>query len=491
MSVQAGSASTQAVTDDRFRQRLQAMGVEHFEVATLAEVRTIISRFIPRRHATLLVGETAIGKTSTALEIARAEAEMLGKIFVQLETLIQGASEEEREERLRPILENPDKYYITYLLKLGGVFPEEVIGRQEARTITYRDPKTGERRTMLVRTELLDATLLLFSIPGIHGCLILDDVTHIIYPNIENLVATFVQERKLGCASGAPSLSENVRIIATGNLPEHTEHAKPLPRHMTGRFSVWLVVPHDVTQWIEIMRNIHGERFSNTIIAYLLRYKEDFHVPEAIHPVLRVGPTPRAFEKAGEALWFLENDPQYAKNPRMMELVLQSYLGPLLAKKIVEFATKRLPSVEEFLESPENVIPMLRNDMDIACRFVTEVVSKLEFSVTKGALEGEQVRIKLPNRRYYIASKNDPNVYIYALTRVMNETTTDYGVMALKSMGTKAKEAVRDFLSKQLLQPKNPGEEAWYKALNEARSTIYNLLITLGIVSALEKASRS
>lgn len=444
---------------------------------------------LPPTVGVMILGEPGIGKTTSVLKRAFEEASRLDKQVVDVSELVT-KPKGEVDKVVAEVRKNPEKFYIISFIKIGSSHPEELTPIPVK--VSVVDPFTKK-----VSTRYADAvfglSLELISIPGVYGCLILDDVTNVVEPQKKDFIAAVYGERRLP-GTHPKYISKNVRVIGTGNLPEHSELARVLPEIMVGRAWQVVVKPDTLESWYQIMKEKYKSvsHIVDEVYAFLKRYPNYAQNLKLLKEMPRVGPVLRSWEAfivTMANLWDI-----YERNVRagMIEHavgILAGSVGPEAAYQFFVYHSKKVPSVEEALSNPHVISSEIAKDLDIAFRFVVQIAHRLEKILTDENVSKETVRVPLGKGLFHEISLGDPQAYIVLLHEVMEHTTSDIIAFAGSMMSRKATEKfktlVREALATRVSSNDPPEVATWKQKVKRAGEAIASFLIHMGITDIM------
>ena len=275
---------------------------------------------IPPTQAALILGPPGVGKSTAIKEFAKSEAKRLGREFIDYD---------DDDELFLKISKNPEKFYVFLDFRLSEVEPTDFLGvpRDIDHFIVYKPLRWVQ----------------VFSHPNAAGLLFLDELTNVRREDILAQAYKLVLDRR----AGFRKFSDNVRIIAAGNHPEHSTVANLLPSPLANRFAIFDIDASDVYEWIEYVDSVEGN-IDPRIAGYLSRFPSDL-IKKSDAETLENFPTPRSWSRLNQVL---RGD---ITNIKIIRELAQSLLGKEVAHKFATFCrlAKYLPSPEEILKNPE------------------------------------------------------------------------------------------------------------------------------------------
>ena len=282
----------------------------------ISELPKLLS-LIPPTQAVLILGPPGVGKSETIRKFAEDEAKRLDKEFVEYD---------EDDELFSKILKDPERYYVFVDFRLSELEPTDLLGipRDENGTITYKPL----RWIKAVRETA--------------GLIFLDELTNVRREDILAASYKLVLDRR----AGFTKISDQVRIIAAGNSPEHSTIANLLPSPLANRFAIIDVEAPDIYEWMEYESAKGG--IDPRIAGYLSRFPSDL-IKKSDAETLENFPTPRSWSRLNQVLR------GKITNIKIIRELAQSLLGKEVAHKFATFCrlAKYLPSPEEILKNPE------------------------------------------------------------------------------------------------------------------------------------------
>ncbi|MEM1694439.1 MAG: hypothetical protein QXH21_07945 [Ignisphaera sp.] len=445
---------------------------------------------MPRDKGAIIYGEPGIGKSTLVLSNAYEEAHRLGKKVIDT-SLLASAEKEKIDALVKEIRRNPEKYYVISFIKLGSALPDDIMP-----TPHIYEVKDEEKGTVTqIELPVFKPSLQLLTIPNIYGCLILDDVTNISDPYKKDFVAGIFGERKLGGTSGV-AISKNVRVIGTGNLPEHSELAHPLPEIMVGRAWQVVVTVDDLETWYHAVKSKYGDSFDDDVYVFLKRYPQYAQNLKLINESPRVGTVLRSWTLLALMLKTFREDVEKAIASNNYEEPLALFAGAVgheAAHQFLTFISKKVPSIEEVLADPSKIQSEIANDLDVAFRFAMQIAQRLDKILTEerhGEKMKETVQVDLGNGVKHIVSLNDPHVYLVLLVDVMQSTTNDITLFVLENMSPNAVNELQRIVRKatQISTPKaDRGTPIglWQERVKKAGEMLREFFVSVCIASVL------
>jgi len=315
-------------------------------------VKSILALY-PPSHSVLLLGPPGVGKSRTIWEFAEEEALRLGREFVDYD---------DDDELYLKVVKSPERYYVFLDFRLSECEPSDFLGvpRDTDHYIVYKPLRWVH----------------VFALPKIAGMLFLDELTNIRREDVLAQAYKLVLDRK----AGYKKFSENVRIIAAGNDPEHSAIANLLPAPLLNRFSVLKIDAPTVEEWISYVDE-HEGGVDVRIAGYLLRFRDDLiHVSDAA--TLQQYPTPRSWSKLNEII-----RAKHDLDENVPHELATSYVGPSVAAKFIAFCKigAKLPTPERLLEKPELLDEIVdeKNELDVLYYAVVSVMSYVNEKTVK------------------------------------------------------------------------------------------------------------
>lgn len=447
-----------------------------FPTMKLSEAINLIFSF-PRDVSVVIYGEPGIGKTTVMLEKAKEEAAKLGKKLVDT-SLFTPMRIEWVEETIKEIIRNPSEYYVLSYIKLGAAQPEDLL------PYPYIIKAESGNAKAVTELTVLKPALLLPTYPGIYGLIFVDEVTNISDMHKKDFIAGLFGERKVG-GTGGLTLSENVRVVGAGNMPEHSSLAQPLPEIVVGRAWQMIVEPDDLVTWYHVMREKYGDAV-NPVYVFLHQNPYFAQNIELLEEVPRVGPTYRSWTMLIRLI--ANNREKFEKdvaerNVNALTSLAAGCVGRVVAPYFVAFLLKRTPSVEEVMANPKLFDEVVK-DLDTMLSFSLHVTQRLEKALNKpSAQQGAEVVVKLDKHQVTLHT-DDPTLYLVALAEVMKRGTSDVAAFVFKSMSAEARSKLSSLVSSHLVPPKKDQGTAkgvWLSKVHEAAKTIANAMISQGI----------
>lgn len=194
------------------------------------------------------------------------------------------------------------------------------------------------------------------------GALILEDITQA-QRSVQVACFQLVQERSMGDIE----LSDQVRIILTGNRASDKAGARELPSPLRNRVCVLSLEP-DLEEWM----NWAGAQALPGVIGGFLQYKPQFfsQLPTQADKANGQFATPRSWENTGRVMLTLDSN----SDPAGPLLTLSGGLvGEGVATEFVAFVKlqKELPNPKAVLDDPEKAMPNPPTEPDRLAALVT------------------------------------------------------------------------------------------------------------------------
>jgi len=275
-------------------------------------------KLLPPSQSVLILGPPGVGKSTVVRRFAELEAQRLQKEFVDYN---------EDDEQYEKIIDNPERYYVYIDFRLTELEPSDLIGvpRDENGTITYKP---------LRWIKLCAKTA---------GLVFLDELTNVRREDILAASYKLVLDRRAGFVK----LSDQVRVIAAGNRPEHSTVANLLPSPLINRFAV-IEVEVTLDDWLEYVNENEGG-LDPRVSGYLARFPTDLYKQNGEPETLENYPTPRSWSRLNAIIRSLSD----GSDARVKEIA-KSLLGHEVAEKFAAFCRlqRYLPSPEEILKNP-------------------------------------------------------------------------------------------------------------------------------------------
>jgi MoxR-like ATPase len=274
----------------------------------------------------LLLGPPGIGKTEVVRALARREAERLGKTFVDLT----GEIGDEVVERIRA---DPQSHYLFLRVVAPTVFPEELGFPRER----------GNGLVDIVPPK----KLYLFTVPGVHGVLFVDEITNVQLEAQISMFFSLIQEKEFGWGI---KLSPNIKIVLAGNTPEWSEIVRALPKPLRARMTIINVEPPTVKEWGAYMEKTYGDGWEKLTLAYLTVNADEMLKPPADD--WSNYPCPRNWTELALLLHELKRD---GASEDFVEEVIVGRLGREVGTKFAAFLRERLTpeEMEKLAQRPE------------------------------------------------------------------------------------------------------------------------------------------
>jgi hypothetical protein len=265
----------------------------------------------------ILLGAPGIGKTAIVEQYARQKAKELSKKFIDLK----------RENDLKRVLENPEKYFTYLRIVATHIFPEDCsIPRDEGKYLVFKSPLT---------LKVLEQT---------QGIIFIDEINNVKREDQRVLFYSMIQEKEIGWNL---KLSDEQVIICAGNPPEYSADASNLPNPLLNRMTVFEVDPPTIDEWIQYMKRFDHD----TRVDAYLKYNEAEYgggaflkVPEEPEG-LENFPSPRSWTNLALKSYKINDD-------RLLPVIAAGCVGKEEAGKFVAFVKTNVPTIEDLLEKP-------------------------------------------------------------------------------------------------------------------------------------------
>jgi hypothetical protein len=179
--------------------------------------------------------------------------------------------------------------------------------------------------------------------------LFLDELVWIQRDDIWSMVPQLVLDRRIGTTA----LHKGVMVVAAGNRPEHGSLVRSIHNPLLNRLKIIAIDPPTPQEWGEWMDRIHGNKWDRRVLAYLLRFKEDFLKPPAEPEGLEEFPTPRSWE------WVALNLQGGADEEDIIGL-----LGQEVGHKLMGFLEVNV-DLEELLKKPQ-----MWREMNVEAKYI-------------------------------------------------------------------------------------------------------------------------
>jgi energy-coupling factor transporter ATP-binding protein EcfA2 len=277
---------------------------------------------LPRHQSVLIIGPPGCGKSTAVREFAELEARKLGRELVDYD---------DDDELFLRIAKNPERYYVFLDLRLSECEPTDFLGvpRDIDHFIVYKPLRWVQ----------------VLSHESAAGLIFLDEITNVRREDVLAQAYKLVLDRR----AGFRRLSDDVRIIAAGNHPEHSSIANLLPAPLANRFAIIEIDASDPYEWIEYVNEKEGG-IDPRVAGYIARFPGDL-LQKSDAETLENFPTPRSWSRLNQIL-LRKNDIDFDE----IEEVARMLLGSATATKFAAFCRLKdlLPPPEKILEDPDS-----------------------------------------------------------------------------------------------------------------------------------------
>jgi len=276
-----------------------------------------------------LLGPPGIGKSEIIEQLARKEAKELDKEFVNLR--------QASIEKIRDIIENPQKYYVFLQIMCPHILPEDI--------------SVPNTRELLTGSEYykvsLPLFLYIFTLNGIHGTLFLNEITNVQRSDQITLYFSLFNEKIIGMSA---KLSDNVKVVAAGNPSSWSSVANELPLPMRmGRMIILQVDPPTLEDWLTYMSDRYEDKWEQKVYLYLKLYPEDFLKQVKLDELKEneALACPRSWTRLALLLYELRKK-GYSYNDPLVYEVARGLVGPRVAPQFISFLNTNIS--EEIIE---------------------------------------------------------------------------------------------------------------------------------------------
>lgn len=284
------------------------------------QVRELIPHFYEAdKSSVLLLGSPGIGKSTGVSEGARDIAKKLNREFVEYD-----------DTRAPEILAHPERFFLLVDFRLTGTEPSDLQGF----------PKEIDVPGIVGGAVVYKPLLWAVCLSKTAGILLVDELT-----NIQRLdVISAAYQIVLDLKSGFTRFSDNVMVIAAGNMPDESTVANLLPAPLTNRFTRYTIECSTVEKWAEWMdQNI--ENWDRRTLGYLMQFRDHFLKLPNEAETLENFPTPRAWTKMARLGLRLPEK-------FFLETAIGS-VGEGVGREYAAFCSIDIPTPQEFIENPD------------------------------------------------------------------------------------------------------------------------------------------
>jgi len=315
---------------------------------SLSEVPYYLDRIAERTP--LLLGPPGVGKSSVVRQYAERKAKEAGREFIQL-----------TDQTLEAVAMNLDSFYVFFDVRLSEYVESDFLGFPEKRELLVEEAGGYARQTEVVARYSPMAWAYIFTHPAAVGLILFDEITNVVKPELQSIAFKIVLDRQIG----ERRISEGVRIVAAGNLPEHSSVAQALPAPLINRFAILYIKPPELEKWLSYIEERRGG-LHPLVAGFLARSAGEAFLklpadPETVYNF----PSPRSWDAFNADITRLArehgagNDPEILRYVRQVDLqvIAQAHLGPELAQELVAFAMlgKYVPSYDEVAADPSAI----------------------------------------------------------------------------------------------------------------------------------------
>ena len=225
------------------------------------ELSQILRASKARKVSPLLLGRTGIGKSVSIKDFAKAEAQVVGKKFVEWNE----SSEEMKEE----IIANPKNYFCFLDIRLTQYEPSDIKGLPSF----HGDTVVWKKNLWVKAFEKVD------------GVILFDEI-NLCPPLLQNSVYQIILDKQVG----ESPLNKNVMIIGAGNLTEDKANTFEIPKPIISRVMIYELRPPGPDAWVDWAMD---QNVDNRVIGYIKANGHKlFHEAENVINVI----TPRGWE---------------------------------------------------------------------------------------------------------------------------------------------------------------------------------------------------
>ncbi|RLI76087.1 hypothetical protein DRP04_12930, partial [Archaeoglobales archaeon] len=171
------------------------------------------------------------------------------------------------------------------------------------------------------------------------GILFLDELTNVQRMDVLAAAYKILYDRK----AGFTKFRNDVLIVAAGNKEEESAIANPLPAPLINRTIVIDCSVPKIDEWSIWMDKRYGEKWDRRVLAYLMRFSDDFIKLPETGETLANFPTPRTWSALANLLAVMHPP----------EEIIDGLIGTEVATRFKAFIKTEIPDIQLLIREPE------------------------------------------------------------------------------------------------------------------------------------------